>query len=75
MSIENIKNYEELLSRVRSGLRPKYLFFWGHQPLPNGEIGNSCFSQWWPASFAIDGIRYPTAEHYMMAEKARRNGS
>lgn len=32
----------------------------------------SCFSQWWAGhSFDIDGVRYATAEHYMMAEKAR----
>ena len=71
MLAENIRSHEDLLSAVRSGLRPKYLFFWGHKPLPNGEIGKPCFSQWWPAPFSIDGISYPTAEHFMMAEKAR----
>ena len=60
-----------MLLAVRSGLRPEYLFFWGHKPLSNGEIGKSCFSQWWPAQFLIDGVSYPTAEHFMMAEKAR----
>ena len=49
----------------------KFLFFWGHQPNKDGSIGKSCFSQWWEASFEIDGITYPTAEHYMMAGKAR----
>ena len=48
----------------------KFLFFWGHQPNKDGSIGKSCFSQWWEASFEIDGITYPTAEHYMMAGKA-----
>lgn len=28
----------------------------------------------WGAAFEIDGIRYPSAEHYMMAEKARLFG-
>lgn len=28
-------------------------------------------SQWFPAPFFVDGIHYPTAEHYMMAAKAR----
>jgi ribA/ribD-fused uncharacterized protein len=32
------------------------------------------FSQWWPAAFKADSGRYPTAEHYMMAEKARLFG-
>lgn len=50
----------------------EFLFFWGHQPAKDGRITSSCFSQWWPASF--DGVLYPTAEHWMMAEKARLFG-
>ncbi len=49
----------------------KFLFFWGHQPNKDGSIGKSCFSQWWKSEFIIDRIIYKTAEHYMMAEKAR----
>jgi len=49
----------------------KFLFFWGHQPAKDGRITPSCFSQWWPAPFTVDNVRYPTAEHWMMAEKAR----
>lgn len=49
----------------------KFLFFWGHQPLKNGKVGKSCFSQWFEISFTNDSILYLTAEHYMMAEKAR----
>lgn len=37
-----------------------YTFFW-----------NGIFSQWARTPFVIDGISYKTAEHYMMAEKAR----
>jgi len=74
MSLKNIRSCDELVIAVRKGLRPEYLFFWGHQPLPNGEIGPSCFSQWWPATFAISGDSYSTAEHFMMAEKARLFG-
>ncbi len=33
------------------------------------------FSQWYPAAFEVDGERYATAEHYMMAEKARLFGA
>lgn len=65
---------EELIRLLRAGHRPKYLFFWGHRPLPNGEVGKPCFSQWYAASFAVDGVTYPTAEHFMMAEKARLFG-
>ena len=48
-----------------------FVFFWGHQPPKGGGIGPSCLSQWWPSPFSVDGIAYPTAEHFMMAEKAR----
>ena len=33
-----------------------------------------CFSQWYPAPFVVNGITCPTAEHSMMAEKARLFG-
>jgi ribA/ribD-fused uncharacterized protein len=29
------------------------------------------YSQWYPASFSVNGVRYNCAEQYMMAEKAR----
>ncbi|MFP9115770.1 NADAR family protein [Flavobacterium sp. RHBU_3] len=48
----------------------EYLFFWGHQPSKDGSITKSCFSQWWEADFTINGITYPSAEHWMMAKKA-----
>lgn len=51
--------------------RLKFLCFWGHQPSRDGSITKTCFSQWFAAAFSIDGVCYPTAEHYMMAEKAR----
>jgi ribA/ribD-fused uncharacterized protein len=45
--------------------------FWGHRPLKSEGVGASCLSQWWPAPFAVDGTTYPSAEHWMMAGKAR----
>lgn len=48
----------------------KFLFFWGHQKHPSGEITSSCFSQWWSSKFEVDGVVSPTTEHWMMAEKA-----
>ncbi|MDK2124941.1 NADAR family protein [Parachitinimonas caeni] len=59
-----------LLTELAAGARPKYLLFWGHTPKRAGVVDQSCLSQWFPAVFNIDGIRYPTAEHYMMAQKA-----
>jgi ribA/ribD-fused uncharacterized protein len=60
---------EGLRSRFNSGGKLKYVFFWGHQPGKSG-ITSSCFSQWYGAPFVVEGERYPTAEHFMMAEKA-----
>ncbi|WP_247615633.1 NADAR family protein [Streptomyces tagetis] len=62
---------EALLARVRAGARVRYLCFWGHRPRPDGRLGPGCLSQWWPAPFTVDGVRYATAEHWMMAAKAR----
>ena len=69
--MKQIENKLDLIDYINQGNKPKYLFFWGHQPKKDGSIGKSCFSQWYKASFQIDGVKYPTAEHYMMAEKAR----
>ncbi|ANJ09765.1 hypothetical protein GCM10010220_49660 [Streptomyces parvulus] len=62
---------EALLARVRAGARVEYLCFWGHRPLPGGRTGPSCLSQWWPSPFTVAGVEYATAEHWMMAGKAR----
>ncbi|MFD2565481.1 NADAR family protein [Aquimarina rubra] len=63
-----IQNIQEQFNKGKS---LKYLFFWGHTPNKDGSIGKSCFSQWWNQSFEVEGIQYKTAEHWMMAEKAR----
>lgn len=65
-----VNSLSTLTALVESGKRPRYLFFWGHTPNKNGSLGSECFSQWYPARFAIDGIGYSSAEHYMMAQKA-----
>jgi hypothetical protein len=64
----------QLASLVRDGAQPKYLLFWGHQPPPGGGTGKGCLSQWWPQTFTVDGVAYPSAEHFMMAAKARLFG-
>jgi ribA/ribD-fused uncharacterized protein len=51
--------------------KTEYLLFWGHTPSKDGSITKTCFSQWWHCPFTINTISYPTAEHWMMAEKAR----
>ena len=66
-----MKNINELKEQVQKGKKFKYLFFWGHREKVEGVIDKSCFSQWFPKGFTIDEVYYATAEHYMMAEKAR----
>ncbi|WP_370277665.1 NADAR family protein [Flavobacterium sp. J27] len=61
---------EKLISEFEKGKRNKYVFFWGHQKSKNNEITASCFSQWWIAPFEVEGVVYPSAEHWMMAQKA-----
>jgi predicted NAD-dependent protein-ADP-ribosyltransferase YbiA (DUF1768 family) len=66
----DIRSRDQLLELIADGGQPKYLPFWGHRPLPNGQIGKGCLSQWWPVSFTVNGEAYASAEHYMMAAKA-----
>src|SRR5262245_38818247 len=60
-----------LIERIERGESFDYLFFWGHRQKAKGQVDASCLSQFFPAAFSIDGVRYPTAEHWMMAGKAR----
>lgn len=68
------RSREALEALVAIGKRPKYLLFWGHRPQPGGQIGPGALSQWWPSPFVVDGETYATAEHWMMAGKARMFG-
>jgi ribA/ribD-fused uncharacterized protein len=74
MQMENY-TLEALLELLDNGKTVKYLFFWGHTPTSKGQIDKSCLSQWWEASFEVSGEKYLTAEHWMMAEKARLFGA
>ncbi len=38
---------ESLQDAVRKGLRPKFLFFWGHTGKSGGAFGKECLSQWY----------------------------
>lgn len=69
-----VRSVEELSACVAGGVRVKYLYFWGHRPPRGGGVGPGCLSQWWPAPFTAGGVRYATAEHWMMAGKARLFG-
>jgi len=65
-----IRDRKGLLGAESTGLRPSYFFFWGHRARAGVSVGKWCLSQWWPAPFVVGGDTYPTAEHFMMAEKA-----
>lgn len=69
--VEDIRSREELAEYVARGKKAKYLFFWGHNQNNPVQVTKTCLSQWFPSPVKIDGISYATAEHYMMAEKAR----
>ncbi len=65
------KDRASLAAACADGDRIRFLYFWGHQAASDGSIDKSCLSQWWPSPFQVDGLQYQTAEHYMMAAKAR----
>ena len=69
-----LRSNEDLLAHIAQGHKVDYLFFWGHQVPKDGSVGKSCFSQWYEAPFTVEGIAYRTAEHFMMAGKARLFG-
>lgn len=71
MEINNIQAKHNLIDYLERGNQVKYLFFWGHQNKHDHSISKSCLSQWYESSFELNNIEYKTAEHYMMAEKAR----
>ena len=67
----NARDLDSLRAAARSGARLKYLFFWGHTAAHPTEVGKECLSQWYSARFVVDGLQFPTAEHYMMFQKAK----
>jgi ribA/ribD-fused uncharacterized protein len=70
----DVRSVAQLCALSDAGEQLRYLFFWGHRPPADGGVGKGCLSQWWPAPFTVDGVVYPSAEHFMMAGKARLFG-
>ena len=54
----------ESSTKPKTSTPPSFVFFW-HEYTENGH-----FSQWYPAPFTVEGIRYLHNEQYMMAKKA-----
>ena len=73
-SATDARTLDGLRAAVAAGARVKFLFFWSERPGQGGHPGRGCLSQWWPAPFELDGVHYRSAEHFMMAEKARLFG-
>lgn len=63
-----------LLAAINEGESFSYSCFWGHQKSKDGSVTKSCLSQWWEASFEIEGRSFTTPEHYMMFRKAELFG-
>jgi len=52
--------------------RRAFRFFWHPEAAPTSQAPTrGCLSQWSLARFEVAGLSYPSAEHFMMAEKAR----
>ncbi len=67
------KTYDRqwLTELFQRGKMPKAVYFWGHRSKTKNTVTKSCLSQWWPSKFKVNGQIYVSAEHWMMAEKAR----
>lgn len=65
---------EALLAALQQGRTFEFRPFYGHTPRADGRLSDACFSQWWRGEFTVGGVRYVTAEQFMMAEKARLFG-
>ena len=59
---------DSLARREADGEPIDFLFFWKALP------GPGYLSQWWQQPFTVDGVEYGSAEHWMMAGKARLFG-
>ncbi len=63
-----------LRERFNAGQRMKFILFWGHRPRTENIVDEACFSQWFASPFTVEKTKYSTAEHYMMAAKAKLFG-
>ncbi len=52
----------------------EFQFFWGHTNKETSVINKSCLSQWFESPFVVENVTYLTAEHWMMAQKAKLFG-
>src|SRR3974377_110743 len=69
-----ISDRPSLVRAMSEGYRPAFRFFFGHHAHVNQGLDDAGFCEWADARFEVDGIEYQTAEHWMMAGKARLFG-
>jgi ribA/ribD-fused uncharacterized protein len=62
-------NVEYIKQMVSADPNMRFIYFWGHNPNAIG-VTETCLSQWYDVAFEVDGVKYHTAEQYMMAQKA-----
>jgi ribA/ribD-fused uncharacterized protein len=67
-----IRDLDDARRAEHRGVAMRFLFFWGSQS--SGGLGAECLSQWYASPFTVEGTTYATAEHFMMAGKARLFG-
>jgi len=70
-SSDQIYSMANLRRSIKQSEPPAFLFFWGHTSRDVAQIGKECLSQWYRRAFLFEGLSFPTAEHWMMYEKAR----
>ena len=68
-----IYDIETLQKYISNGKKVKYLYFWGDKKIGK-SITKASLSQWYDSPFEHNGILYLTAEHFMMAQKAKLFG-
>jgi ribA/ribD-fused uncharacterized protein len=73
MLVDDIDSRDALARYIETTGWPVFHYFWGHTA-KDDAIGKHVLSQWLVAPFDVAGTNYLTAEHYMMAEKARLFG-
>lgn len=72
--MEEKYNIQNLQEQQANNERIKFLHFWRHTNNKHEKVDKSCLSQWFESPFEVEGIVYKTAEHWMMAGKAKLFG-
>ena len=62
-------NHDVVRGMLLENPSKEIIYFWGHTQYV-GKVTKTCLSQWYDCGFEVNGVRYHTAEQYMMASKA-----